>query len=370
MQNSVPPAPALQPHCPNPECQGQITVRQLSMLADPSRHPLAPFAGPFPVVDRNLGFSLAMSVIGLVFAPLVVAWLGWWWMVPVYLILLFTVYTQGIYFLAAPSAGKLHLMTFRCRKCGYRWVRRVSPPETYLRKAEYELDRARSKGNKRTLAAFLSDVGGLRVMHRGDVASAIPLLEESLALRTDGRDRRGLAYSLNNLAFGLLYAGRAQEARNLAEQSLAIFRELKEWHGIASSANTLAETYIVLGEAERALPLLNQSLSLKWRMADEELIAWDLESMAEVSAWQRQWVRTARLLAAAQRLREKTAVARPPVAMQGVQRAINDAHMGLGETAFANAWAEGRHMTADQACDYALNARDVVPVTLPTYNFP
>lgn len=369
MQSATPPSPALQPHCPNPDCQGQVSARQMSMLADPSRHPLAPLLGPFAVVDRNLVFSIAMSALGLVFAPLVLAWLGWWWMVPVYLILVFVVLTQGIYLLAAPSAGKLHLVAYRCRKCRYRWVKRASPPETYLRKAEYELYRARRKGNKRLLAAFLSDVGGLRVMHRGDVASAIPLLEESLALRTDSKDRRGLAYSLNNLAFGLLYAGRPQEAHNLAEQSLAIFRKLKEWHGIASSANTLAESCIMLGEVGRALPLLHESLSIKWRMADEELIAWDLESLAELAAWQQQWVRMARLLAAAQRLRENTGVWRPPVAMQGIQRAVDAARTSLGETAFANAWAEGRHMTADQACDYALNARDVVSVTLPTYNF-
>jgi hypothetical protein len=206
-------------------------------------------------------------------------------------------------------------------------------------------------------------------MHRGDVSSAIPLLEESLASRTGDTDGRGLAYSLNNLGFGLLYAGRVQEARDLAEQSLARFRELKEWQGIASSANTLAESWLMLGEVPRAVPLLNESLLLKWRMADEELIAWDLESMAEGATAQQQWVRTARLLAAAQSLREKTGTVRQPVAMAGIQRAVGASRAALGDVGFANAWAEGRHMTADQACDHALNARDVVPVTLPVYGF-
>src|SRR5690242_4098642 len=214
MPQTISPTQNLQPHCPNPECPGSVSVRTLNLLADPSKHPLARLLGPFAMSDasRNPASSLGIYALALALSPLVFMTFGWW-ALPILVLILPAFLMQGIYLLAASSSGTLQLATYTCRRCRYRWVKRVSPPESYVTKMEYVLPRARRGRNVDYLAAILSDLGGVLVMHRGDVRSALPLLEESLAIRRGRSDRRGLAYTMNNYTFALVYIGRASEAR-------------------------------------------------------------------------------------------------------------------------------------------------------------
>lgn len=350
--------------CPDPNCTGAVSARPLALLADPAKHPLAPLVARMSFPDQSSIWPMISYVIGLVVSPFVFSVLGWW-AAPLYAVIVLGFVTQGIFLLASPSAGKLHLVRYRCKKCKYSWTRTRSPRSVYIERLEWEVPRARKGGNRQYLALLLSDMGGMLVTETGDVAGAIPMLEESLSIRREVPNKRALAYVLNNLAFALIYAGQEGRSRQLCEESLGLFRELKEWMGIASASNTLANALLRTGEVDRAKALFDESLLIKWRMIEPELIAWDLEGLAQVAAHKGEPVKAARLIAAASGIRSENRVPLMQAAAQRVQTAMDWARSALGEAQFASAWAEGRRMNLDQACDYALYARDVVPVFLP-----
>lgn len=350
--------------CPNPECPGPVTAKPVRLLADLSKHPVAPLFGTVNFGDTNPWLSFGLYIVVLLSSPILIGYFGWW-AVPFLIVSALGFLLQVATFLLAPKTGVIALTRYKCKRCGYAWVKNQGSDEPYLRRLEWMTGRARKSANKRMLASILSDTGGLLVKERGDIARAIPALSESLALRGGQNDRKGLAYTQNNMAFALTFASRPGEARDLGEQSAATFRELKEWKGLASADNTLAEALIQLGETGRARSLLNESLQIKWKMADLDLIAWDLEAFGEIAIAEGEHARAARLLGAAHGLRESTGTRLMPLARARADRAIYAARAALGETQLAAAWAEGRHMTIDQACDYALYAREVTPISLP-----
>ena len=78
------------------------------------------------------------------------------------------------------------------------------------------------------------------------------------------------------------------------------------------------------------------------------------EGLAAVAAQQGQPGRAARLLGAAQNMREHIGALLPTVEQPDYQQALGLARDQLSEAAFAAAWAEGRAMGWEPAADYAL----------------
>src|SRR5205814_3934786 len=70
---------------------------------------------------------------------------------------------------------------------------------------------------------------------QGDYISARLLIEESLAIKRDLGDKKGIASSLGNLSIVAYLQGDYISARTLQEESLVINRELGDKVGIATS---------------------------------------------------------------------------------------------------------------------------------------
>jgi len=79
-----------------------------------------------------------------------------------------------------------------------------------------------------------------------------------------------------------------------------------------------------------------------------------LEGFAGVASAQGQFERAARFLGAAEALRETLGFHRLPPDQGDYDQRFVSTRAGLGDTAFARAWAEGRAMTLEQAFEYAL----------------
>jgi DNA-binding CsgD family transcriptional regulator len=123
----------------------------------------------------------------------------------------------------------------------------------------------------------------------------------------------------------------------------------------------LAQVEANQGNHAAARTLYEESLSMAAKGVDDKgLIPSCMEGLASLVAVQGgEMTWAARLLGAAEALREAIGVPIWPVDRPGYERLVADVRTNLGEKASAVAWAEGRAMTPEQA----LAARG--PITLP-----
>jgi non-specific serine/threonine protein kinase len=102
---------------------------------------------------------------------------------------------------------------------------------------------------------------------------------------------------------------------------------------------------------------------LSVEIGDESNVAYCLEGLAAVAASEDKLERAARLWGAAEALLEAIEVLAYPHASDRslYQQQVADARDRLDQRTWAEAWAEGREMTGDQAVEYALKRQKPAP---------
>jgi len=247
-------------------------------------------------------------------------------------------------------------------------------------------------------------VAGMMANYQGDHRSAELLLEESLGLFRELKDKLGTAYALSNASFAAIGQGRHEgaitlveeavdlfleveekwgaaimlsflavawrdrgdhgRAKRLAERGLALSREVGERQAISASLYTLATLAQAERDHKRARELFEEGLTVSAELGNETDVAHCLEGVATVAALESKVARAARLWGAAEALLEKIeAGVHTYVPDRSLHRSqVAAARARLNEEAFAAAWAEGRTMTAEQAIEYALD-RSTTPET-------
>jgi predicted ATPase/class 3 adenylate cyclase len=206
--------------------------------------------------------------------------------------------------------------------------------------------------DKQGIASSLGGLGWAAHV-QGDYAAARALYEESLEICCGLGNKQGIAWSLQSLGGVTYIQGDHGEARARIEESLAIFRELDQKPGIAHSLMSLGWWTLDQGHLGEARALYEESLEIFRELGAKGGIAQDLEELAAVAAAQAQPERAARLLGAAEGLRD--AIGGPPPDRAKHERSVAAVRAALGEEAFAAAWAEGRVMPLDAAIEYALD---------------
>jgi len=210
----------------------------------------------------------------------------------------------------------------------------------------------RELGVPRGAANALMNLGwvGLRT---GDYANAAKPLEEALDLYRSIPDMRGTAFALSGLGETAMRLGDYPRASALFEESLLLRRQVGHKWGIAISLGTLGWVAIHRRDYRRATELLHESISLRNELGDIGGTAWCLERLADVSKAKGQPERTARLLGAAQVLREGVNSVIDPGDQPEHDRTAAEIRSQLGEEAFTAAWQEGRNMSLEQILAYA-----------------
>ncbi len=262
---------------------------------------------------------------------------------------------------------------------------------------EESLDLSRGLADRRLIAYILSALGELRYS-RGDYEQATTLYEECLPLLRELGDTLVLplalskwgqvllalgeyersrslceesltharelgspdrvASSLTALALALLEQGNDERARVLSEESLAIWQQLGNKSGCASALSILGRLALQQGDVERATRCYQQSLALRQETGEKGGVAAALEGLARVAAVQRQSCSAAQLYGAAEALRKTMGTPLPPTERTSQEHALAAVRADLDETAFAQAWAEGRAMELSQAMAAALEVRE------------
>ncbi len=223
-------------------------------------------------------------------------------------------------------------------------------------------------GNKRNLAFSLLRLAQVRFVAQTDQATVSSLLEESLALFRESGEKVGLALCLSLAGQVALNQGDAVTARSRVEESLRLSREMGHKAGLVASLSLLARVAAAQGDEMEAYALFEECLMLARNVSHKGLLASCLEGLASLlvthnsgeargPALHRElphgiaggsplWA--ARLLGAAEALREAVEMPLPPVELASYERSVAAARAQLGEQAFGQAWAEGRAMRPEQ----------------------
>jgi predicted ATPase/DNA-binding SARP family transcriptional activator len=221
---------------------------------------------------------------------------------------------------------------------------------------EESLEIRRRLGDQWGVANSLCNLGGLADA-QGDYASACSLLEQCLVINRELGDRRSIAFVLNNLGNVILAQGDPAKAHALQEDSLTLYRELGDTWGVAYSLDGLGDAEEFQGNYASAYSSYKESLTILRELGDKYGVVCSLEAIAGVAAILHQPDRTARLLGAAESLRETIGAHRQRSEHNRYDRMLTTAQALMDETAFAAAWAAGRAMTMEQAIAYALQSQ-------------
>jgi predicted ATPase len=241
--------------------------------------------------------------------------------------------------------------------------------------------------------------GAADIVAGGQAASAKMWVEEALSIYRALGDRWGTAESL--LLLGSEYEGDWARARELWEESARLFGELGDAHHTMFATRLLAWAYDELGDAERARALHEENLRAAGAAGDRHMEAQSLEALAYASVRQGRPLDAVPMLTEAYRIHcdlgdpyrlaiavgrfaaVLAAVAKPGTAATliscsdalleeiGAARVRWVARMNeetlarvrgrLDEAAFAEAWDQGRALTADEAVALALDSLEDSP---------
>jgi non-specific serine/threonine protein kinase len=202
----------------------------------------------------------------------------------------------------------------------------------------------------------------------GDIAAMVALGEESLALYRQLDDRRGMAGALGQLGHAAWHRQELASARALLAEALALLQELEHGQpgqgGQASWNPFLSRTHVLwtLGTVARdqgdyaaARASYAQAMAAAQEQGSAFHVAVLLDSFASLAAAAGQAERAARLLGAAEAVRQASDVALAPVYRQDFYDAIvATVQAALDGETLAAAWAEGRAMSWEQASAYGL----------------
>lgn len=191
-------------------------------------------------------------------------------------------------------------------------------------------------------------------MNQGKFEEVVVLLQECLPLARSAGENWLVAMALNNLAEVARLRGQFEQAEQLFAEGKEILLGIGDRYFTPILLDGLGTIAQYRGDYENAKAIHLQSLALSSEMDDRRIIALALEKLAGVAAGQGRGERAARLLGAAEALREAI-----HVEVESIDRADYDlivARTGaiIEGDALSEAWTEGRAMGLEHVIGYAL----------------
>jgi predicted ATPase/DNA-binding CsgD family transcriptional regulator len=243
------------------------------------------------------------------------------------------------------------------------------------------LEQCRERGDEAGVAPALAALALART-RAGDLAPALDLAEEALAAYRRLDDEAGVGRSLETLGRVLWILGDYEQARLRLEESRALARQIGAGEVAARAAQGLGYVALAEGDLEGADALLGESLTEFHELGDRWWALRGICALGHVAARRgahaaarlqfEQGLQTARelgdpmleaacveglagahgpviaarLLGAAESLREHAGAAWPAFVLADSERSADRARGALGDERFAAEWAAGRAMDA------------------------
>jgi tetratricopeptide (TPR) repeat protein len=187
----------------------------------------------------------------------------------------------------------------------------------------------------------------------GDWAQALPLLDESRQRFQELGDKYQTLDAAHDVAWAYGELGDRERARALEEENLRLARELHNEQTEAIILELLASYAVDEGRAEDALSLATESLRIFQDIGDLGGVAIELRRCASAFVLKGKAGTAVRLLASSEALYADIGGTMPWVARM-TNETLARIRAQLDEAAVAEAWEEGRKLTADEAVALAL----------------
>jgi predicted ATPase len=196
---------------------------------------------------------------------------------------------------------------------------------------------------------------GRATLAEGDAAEAAGLFREAAASAAAIQDMRLVAMARFNLGYLELVRGDYEAAQTELESAQNGFTVADDRYGVGRSLAALGSVALHRKQTDEAVVLLQESLRHSRTLADVDDITWALELLGV--AWAESGSpAAARLLGAAEALRESLGGALEGVELALHERGLAALAAGSGSAAAEAAWAAGRTLTADEAVVLALDS--------------
>ncbi len=188
---------------------------------------------------------------------------------------------------------------------------------------------------------------GIVAYWQGNFAEAVRLSQEGVALNRHLGNSSGLAYCLDTLGAALHKEGQTTQSRTCLTESLHLFNTLGDQVGQALVHATLGMTDLER-DWQAASAHFQTALELSMEIGDKRRSAFALEGLA-ITLSVNQPTLSARLLGAAQTLRESIHSPVPVTEQAAHQRAIATLTATLGPAGYAAEFEQGRQWSPPQA---------------------
>ncbi len=195
---------------------------------------------------------------------------------------------------------------------------------------------------------------GTVAAEQGERERAIELSERAAELYRESGDRRGHALAVSNLGGIALDQGDYVRAAALSEQAYGLFEALDDSEGMAFALVNQGFAALSNQDHKRALGLLREALRRLAELEFRDVIGYCFEGLAAVLAFTGEAGPAARLLGAAEALRESVGVDLAPTERETHETTAAAVREALGEKRFSAAWRLGRDLPLDEAITYAL----------------
>ena len=195
---------------------------------------------------------------------------------------------------------------------------------------------------------------GIALISLEEYPQAVAYLEESLRLARGAGDGNEIGFALWQLGRVAMARGDYDHAMNLMTEALAIYKMLKLHGGVHFLLSDLGKAAANKGDYEQALSYYKEGLAVHLQWGSERNIAESLERLAMVALMHRHSEHAARLLGAAETLRQISGFALFPYQSVEYEFTVSLLREQLDEATCQNSWAEGRLMKMNEAVAYAL----------------
>jgi predicted ATPase/DNA-binding SARP family transcriptional activator len=202
---------------------------------------------------------------------------------------------------------------------------------------------------------------GLAMRGRGDYARARELHQEALVECRGLEQTAFQGWVLGHLSQTEIREGNIISARAHAEEGLALSRQLGDSYGMALALETLGMAALAQGDPDQAEKFLIQGLKRVREPGFQIDTLEYLDALAYAANARERPARAARLLGAAEALREEIEAFRPPPEHATHARETSSIRDQLDEATWKTAWAEGCAMSLEEAVEYALTEESAPP---------
>jgi tetratricopeptide (TPR) repeat protein len=206
----------------------------------------------------------------------------------------------------------------------------------------------RRLGDKRGLADALSQLGRER-FESGELVTARAILEEAASLAREVDDQLLLGQVLVSMAFLEARVGNPERALELNTTGLGIFQQ----HGMESQVlrqrQNIACYLREMGRVHEALQQMREVIPDALRLADPASLVTLAEDFAAVLAELGHHQAAARLVGAADALRERDGAPRLPAQQIEIAEPLTNARTVLGREAWQQEYQHGRKTTVEDA---------------------